>query len=376
MFSHYLPRTVRASHPRLVPLCPLSPLARTFISTHPTLASPTLALVARLRKETQCSISKAREALSATSGTSYADALAWLQNDTLTSGAKKAAKLGSRVAAEGVVHALCLENGARGVVVEVNAETDFVARSKDFVELVKRVGATTIMVGDQGVRGQGNEVVVDVPVEFLTSAPQLPSATAAEVGEFKTVQEDVVETIGKLGENIKIRRAVVTSTPTPTTAGHQEFFAGSYAHSGGDSTLPRGFGRIAALAVLHVSPPTTTTPTQVSALLTLANKVAQHIVGFNPQVVSESDINPTTEAASDGESASDHLDRVVLLRQPFVFGGGSVQQVLDQAVVDIFPELQRNVKLEVRQFVRWECGEGIEKKEDNFVEEVMKQAGL
>ncbi|TPX56600.1 hypothetical protein PhCBS80983_g04423 [Powellomyces hirtus] len=311
MFSHYLPRTVRATHPRLVPLCPLSPLARTFISTHPTLASPTLALVARLRKETQCSISKAREALSATSGTSYADALAWLQSDTLTSGAKKAAKLGSRVAAEGVVHALCLENGARGVVVEVNAETDFVARSKDFVELVKRVGATTIMVGDQGVRGQGNEVVVDVPVEFLTSAPQLPSATAAEVGEFKTVQEDVVETIGKLGENIKIRRAV-----------------------------------------------------------------AQHIVGFNPQVVSESDIYPTTEAASDGESASDHLDRVVLLRQPFVFGGGSVQQVLDQAVVDIFPELQRNVKLEVRQFVRWECGEGIEKKGDNFVEEVMKQAGL
>ncbi|KAJ3178007.1 Elongation factor Ts, mitochondrial [Geranomyces variabilis] len=362
-------------------------------------ASSATRLVAALRKETQCSISKAREAVAATPSLSLADALAWLERDLAASGAKKAAKLGDRVAAEGLVHAVCLPGGAGAAIVEVNAETDFVARSSEFVELVGRVGNTALVLGEGSSEATNGSTpkpaIVEVPLEFLKSAPRLPSlstasspasspaarSTTAEP-DFKTVQEDVVETIGKLGENIRIRRAAVVtglSDAAGDAAASPSSFAGAYAHSGGDSTIPRGFGRIAAIAVLSASAPTTS-DVQREALRALANKLAQHVVGFGPVVVADADLDAVGVAGRaeplDGETDTQRRDRLVLLRQPFVFGGGSVEEVLAKTAGELFTGAGDNAKLAVAQFVRWECGDGIEKKEDNFADEVKKQAGL
>ncbi|KAI8588055.1 elongation factor TS-domain-containing protein [Geranomyces variabilis] len=361
-----------------------------FSSSPATLAaSPATRLVAALRKETQCSISKAREAVAATPSLSLSDALAWLERDLAASGAKKAAKLGDRVAAEGLVHAVCLPGGTGAAIVEVNAETDFVARSSDFVELVGRVGNTALVLGGEG-RGEATSstapqpAIVEVPLDFLKSAPRLPSlSTASSPAEtdFKTVQEDVVETIGKLGENIRIRRAAVVTllSDAAAAAASPSSFAGAYAHSGGDSTIPRGFGRIAAIAVLSASTPTTSNA-QREALRALAGKLAQHIVGFGPVVVADADLDTADVGGRaeplDGETDAQRRDRLVLLRQPFVFGGGTVEEVLARTAGELFTAAGDNAKLTVAQFVRWECGDGIEKKEDNFADEVKKQAGL
>ncbi|TPX67857.1 hypothetical protein SpCBS45565_g03466 [Spizellomyces sp. 'palustris'] len=351
-------------------------LRRTFSLTIPPQASSAVALVARLRKETQCSITKAREAIAAAGSSSYDEALKWLNNDLAQSGAKKAAKVGSRVAAEGLVGVVSTDS--RAALVEVNAETDFVARSKDFSELVQRIGATALVVGEDVVAAAGipSSSIVGIPLDGLLACPALPPASATSSAidfDGKTVQESIVETIGKLGENIKIRRAAVT-VASPSASGAT--FVGGYVHSGGDGSIPAGLGRIGALAMLQATPASSLTSTSSTSLSRLAKQLAQHIVGFDPAVVSESGLESAVQkeksARLDGESEQEHLDRVVLLRQQFVFGSGTVEEVLKQAEQQIGPD----ASIVIKEFVRWECGEGIDKKEDNFAEEVMKQAGM
>ncbi|KAI8825247.1 elongation factor TS-domain-containing protein [Fimicolochytrium jonesii] len=360
--------------------CPAHP--KLFTTTAPTLAtSPTVKLVARLRKETQCSISKAREALAAVPSTSsdhYASALAWLEADQAASGRKKAAKLDGRVAAEGLVHVVGVDGGKRVAMVEVNAETDFVARSGDFVGLVDGVGASVLFAEIAGGKG----VVRQLDVEDVNAAPAWPSSRSAEtIPGGETVRETVVAAIGKLGENIRVRRAVVTRFPgeedatatTSATDSKEVYVAGGYAHSGGDSVIPPGFGRIAAVAVLKIANnnPQLSTETRTK-LHRLAAQIAQHVVGFSPATIAPVSAPGPSDSARDPEDTE--TTSTALLTQPFLFGGGTVQEVLARNATEL--GLATQDQLAVHDFLRWECGEGIEKNETDFAEEVKKQAGL
>ncbi|KAI9098169.1 elongation factor TS-domain-containing protein [Phlyctochytrium arcticum] len=346
---------------------------RTFTTTLPTRASPATAIIAKLRKQTQCSISKAREALAASGGSSFEAALEWLEKDAATAGAKKAAKLGSRVAAEGLL-GLC-QVGNKAALVEFNSETDFVARSKEFVDLVQRTAVTSSLMGEDFAKEPLVAFLLDIDTDPLLECPLLPdpAAPALPAAEFqgKTVKESILETIGKLGENIKMRRALVTNAPDEDFRG-SFLFAGGYVHSA-DSSLPSGVGRLGSLVVLEsfVNPGEKLTEAERAKATDLAKKLAQHITGFSPTFKTEEELDHfikkdllSDTARNEGESEDEFRDRVVLDRQPFLFGGGSVEEVLSKHGA------------EVADFVRWECGEGIEKKEDNFAEEVSKQAGL
>ncbi|KAI9098167.1 elongation factor TS-domain-containing protein [Phlyctochytrium arcticum] len=310
------------------------------------------------RKEIQVSPSKFLEALSATGGSSYKACLEWLIKDAAAAEAKKEAKL-SRVAAEGLL-GLC-QSGNNAALVEFNSETDFVARSKEFVDLVQRTAFTASVNGEDFVNDTPGYFTALSAIEFnsllecsLMPDPAAPELPAADL-HGKTVKESILETIGKLGENIRMPRALVTNAPLED---HQDsfLFAGGYVHSA-DSTLPSGVGRLGSLVVLEafVEEGEKFTESKRAEFTSLAKKLAQHITRFSPLLSTDRDLNflikkdlLPDDARNEGESEDEFRDRVVLNRQPFLFGGGSVGDFLCQHGVQVF------------DFVRWECGEVLE----------------
>lgn len=246
-------------------------------------------------------------------------------------------------------------------MVEINSETDFVGRSEEFGGLVERVVGSVLVVGEDIVTSN-NGGIVDIPIEAVLESPLLPSPTSSTPPSEphpQTIKESLITTIGKLGENLRLRRAITTTLSSNTAT----VFTSGYVHS--TSQTPN-LGRIGALVTLQLTPPH---PYPPSSLQTLAKRLAQHIAGFNPLVVSANEPLPP---ASEGESPEEHLSKVVLMKQQFLFGGGTVEEVLEKAG----REVGEGYKVEVKEFRRWELGEGIEKKEDNFAEEVKRQAGF
>ncbi|KAJ3034339.1 Elongation factor Ts, mitochondrial [Rhizophlyctis rosea] len=370
-----LPPTLRSRLPKTTfqPRCQHAPLLiRTFTSTTPSLASPTTQLVARLRKATGCSISKAREAIKAgeqAQGSTeelYKSALKWLDADAAASASKKAGKLASRTAKEGLIAVTHLSTTPQtpisASIIELNSETDFVSRSPDFTSLAERIGITAAILSDDLSSSTATDALTSQSPESLLAAPLLPHPSAPAEGEesYQSVQERITETIGKLGENIQLRRVM-------TVGGREDQIVGTYVH--GDSSLPKNLGRIGALLVIRVRPISLLSSSSTPTLSTLARQLAQQVVGFSPLSITPSSLPPSA-LPEEGESESDFLDRVVLLRQPFLAGGGTVGEVVKKVGEDV------GGHVEVVGFVRYECGEGIEKKEDNFAEEVLKQAGL
>ncbi|KAI9203265.1 elongation factor TS-domain-containing protein [Polychytrium aggregatum] len=339
---------------------------------------PSMSLLAKLRKETQCSISKGKDALVAT-GNDYAAALEWLERDMAESGAKKAAKLGSRVAAEGLIGVTVHPNGQLGSIVELNSETDFVAKSEPFCDLVKKMGAATLVWSSEikdrhdPIQWQQGPSIHPLDVEAVLDFPVVPlpdAAPAAEAAEApKSCKETIVDVIGKLGENIRFRRAALAmpSGDFLKTAQSPVNVVGGYVHS--QSGVPAGLGRIGALVQLKCIPVPTT---QAPKVQQFARQLAQHIVGFAPTVKSTHELpsgDQLAELAGGPDQVEAYLDQYVLLRQPFLMGGGSVEQVLAT-----FSQ-ENGVQLSIDAFVRYECGDGIEKKADNFAEEVARQVG-
>ncbi|ORZ30248.1 elongation factor TS-domain-containing protein [Catenaria anguillulae PL171] len=229
---------------------------------------PSVKLIARLRRENEdVSMSLAKQALTE-SNNDYDLALAWLNNHAAQSGASKAAKLAGREANDGLVAVVDLPLGA--AMVEVNSETDFVARTDVFKDLAHRCALTAhFLAADAAEVG-----VKEVPVDVLTNAPILPDENArsgvdAAQAPLATVSERIVECIGALGENISVRRAATAATPDPTRA-----VAGAYVH-GDKAQRAAGIGRIGAIAVLSGHGLT-------ADHAKLAQQIAQVVVGFNP----------------------------------------------------------------------------------------------
>ena len=288
--------------------------------------------VQTLRERTGCGMMDCKRALTDAEG-NMEKAVELLREKGLAAAAKKA----GRIAAEGIVHAV-VDNGV-GVVVEVNSETDFVGKNADFVAFVDSVAKTVI---------KQNPADVDALLVMKLE------------GSSDTVEEALREKILVIGENLKIRRFE--------------------RYKGVISTYIHGGGRIGVMVAFD------TDATQSDAFNVYAKDVAMQIAAANPQYVNKEEVTPeviekekeilTLQAINEGQPQNiaekmvqgrigKFYKDVCLVEQPFVKDSDiSVGQYTE----NVGKELGASIK--ILKFVRFEKGEGIEKREDNFAEEV------
>ena len=248
------------------------------------------------------------------------------------SGAAKAAKKAGRVASEGLVNVTISDDNKQAAILEVNSETDFVTKGSAFIDFVDSLGRLALKNKPESVES------------FL----------GQKLDSGETVDEARENIIAKIGENISVRRVQIISTETG--------ILGAYKH--GD--------RIAVLTVLA---------SQDSAL---AKDVAMHIAASRPECISEDQLSEELlerekaifiEQARESGKPDNIIEKMIVGRmKKFVnevtLYGQSFVKDPDVTV----GELVKSNNSKVESFVRYEVGEGIEKKEDDFVEEVMAQA--
>jgi elongation factor Ts len=285
--------------------------------------------VKALRERTGAGMMECKKALVETNGDLEAAAEIMRK-----SGLAKADKKAGRVAAEGVVVIERSADGKQAAVVEVNSETDFVAREKDF----------------QGF-------AADVARAALTAQPaDLDALLATRLASGKTIEETRRELIARIGENIGVRRfEIVTSNAPLATYLHGSRIGTIVVIEGGDAQL----GHDLAMHVAAIN------PQYLSAEEVPADQVEKEREIFIAQAAADPKLQgkPTEVLAKATEGKlRKFLGEITLLGQPFVKDDKqSVAQVLKQA----------NAK--VLRFVRYEVGAGIEKKQENFAAEVMAQ---
>ncbi|MCX7674553.1 MAG: translation elongation factor Ts [Bdellovibrionaceae bacterium] len=296
-------------------------------------------LVKELREKTNAGMMDCKKALEETGG-NFEAAVEWLRKKGLASAAKKA----DRLASEGLVFAT--NDGKSATLVEVNSETDFVAKNELFQTLIKNIAQTI---------NQSN----------LTD--EMDKALSLKMSHGPTVEEAIKEGIAKIGENLVFRRFVHW-----TSQGLLE----TYIH---------GDGKIGVLVELDT---TSTQPT----VKELAKDLCLHIAAMNPLSLSAADmpqeiINKEKEIlkAKNLEQGKkpEMVDKIVegqirkflsescLLEQAFVKNPDLKVQDHIQAVAKA-----AGTGITLKRFKRFELGEGLEKKVNNFAEEVAAQAGL
>ncbi|KAL0080279.1 elongation factor TS-domain-containing protein [Phycomyces blakesleeanus] len=315
--------------------------------SYTTQVKPNIKLLAKLRQETEVSMTKAKEAL-VKNDNDYAKALEWLSADAQASGAKKAEKVAGRTAGEGLITIASVNN--RSTMIELNCETDFVSRNDVFKNLAARIATTSLLLHD--TPAAGSKAIEHLSVKGLMNAPLMPLANETSADLSKTVQESIVETIGKLGENITLRRAAVVV----------DGVSAAYVH-GGDSAA----GNIGGIAVLQ---PRKVTVGELeekgrAALAKTARQVARQVVGYSPVYLTKDQVPASVLEQNNPE---EYITNSVLTEQAFMLRP-------DQNVAVYVDEVAKNAGLEgaeVVDFARWQVGEGIEKKESDFADEVMR----
>ena len=302
------------------------------------MAAITAALVKELRDKTGAGMMDCKKALVETDG-DIETSIDWLRKKGLAAAAKKS----GRVAAEGLVGVASAPN--RAAIVEVNAETDFVARNETFQDFVATVAATALAVGDD--------------LDAINAAP-FP-------GTERTVAEQLTHLVATIGENMTIRRAAVLTVPHGVVA--------TYMHA----ALKPGLGKIGVLAAIEG-------PGELETLETLGRQVGMHVAATRPEALDIDAVDPaalerersvlTEQARASGKPDNiiekmvegrirKYYEEVVLLEQVWVHDGESrVRAVVKKA----------GVKL--TGFVRYQLGEGIEKPKDDFAAEVAATAGV
>jgi elongation factor Ts len=287
----------------------------------------TAQMVKELREKTGAGMMDCKKALVETNGDLDA-AIDFLREKGLSSAAKKA----DRIAAEGTT--FILVEGNEAVLLEVNAETDFVAKNEGFQTLVRELAEHLL----------------------ATKPASTEEATASTMSNGLVVADHISNAIAKIGEKITLRRFVVR-----TKTDSDSF--GPYLHMG---------GRIGVLVMLEGS-------TNEQA----AKDVAMHVAALNPQFISRDEVSEeevdrerkvlTEQALNEGKPENivakmvegrlgKYFEEVCLLDQSFVKNS-------DQKVRDFVNSTGGTVI----EFVRYAVGEGIEKRQDNFAEEVMSQ---
>ena len=297
--------------------------------------------VKELRDQTGAGMMDCKAALSETGGNLEA-AVDWLRKKGLSKAAKKA----GRVAAEGLVGVAVTPT--KGILVEVNSETDFVARNDLFQGLVKMIASAALDAG--------------------SSVDKILAAKAGST----TISEAIAETIAKVGENMTLRRAAGLSVGNGAIA--------SYVHN----SVADGLGRIGVIVALE-------SVGNVDELKAFGRMVAMHVASANPQAIDPSGLDPAIidrekgvladKAKAQGKPAN-VIEKIVesglktfykdvcLLDQGFIFDDKkSVAQALKEA------EAKAGAPIKIAGFVRFALGEGIDRPSGDFGGEVAALAG-
>ena len=279
------------------------------------------ALVKELRERTGLGLLECKRALAAAGG----DVELAIEEMRKSSGMKAAKKAG-RTAADGVVVTRIAEDGSYGIAVEVNSETDFVARDENFLGFVSSV------------------------VEAAFAAKQTDVA-AVMTGELESAREALVQ---KIGENISVRRIELVSADAGVV--------GAYVH---------GNSRIAVLVELK------------GGDQDLAKDIAMHVAAVNPQVVAPGDMSEEvlakekeifTAQAQDSGKPAEIIEKMIGGRiKKFLAENSLTEQAFVKDPDVTVGKLAANAGAEVASFVRFEVGEGIEVEKVDFAEEVAAQ---
>lgn len=299
------------------------------------------AMVKELRDQTGAGMMDCKAALSESGGNLEA-AVDWLRKKGLSKAAKKA----GRIAAEGLIGVAV--SPTKGILVEVNSETDFVARNDLFQGLVK-------MIADAA----------------LTAGSDVNKILAAKAGSI-SIADAIADTIAKVGENMTLRRAAALSIGQGVVA--------SYTHS----SVADGLGRIGVIVGLESSG-------QTDELKAFGRMVAMHVASANPQAIDPSGLAAAAierekgvlaeKATAQGKPAhvvekivesglKTYYKEVCLLDQPFIFDDKkSVAQALKES------EAKAGAPIKITGFVRYALGEGIDKPSGDFGGEVAALAG-
>src|SRR5277367_5662444 len=305
------------------------------------MATITAAMVKELRESTGAGMMDCKAALTETGGDMQA-AQDWLRKKGLSKAAKKA----GRVAAEGLIGALT--SAPRGVVVEVNSETDFVARNEQFQGLVKMIAQIALKVG--------------ADVEKIN---------AAKVGDV-TVERAISDAIATIGENMTLRRAASLEVGKGVVS--------SYVHG----AVIEGAGKMGVLVALESTGKT-------DELAHLGRQLAMHVAATNPQALDPAGLDPEVVRREKDVLADKYrqqgkpenvIEKIVesglktyykevcLLEQAFIHDNAkSVAQALKEA------EGKVGGAVTIAGFVRYALGEGIEKQESDFAAEVAAASG-
>ena len=307
------------------------------------MAEITAAMVKELRETTSAGMLDCKKALMETNG-DMEQAVDWLRKKGLASAAKKA----SRIAAEGLV-SVAVE-GNRGAVVEVNSETDFVAKN-------------------------------DIFQEYVEDAAKVALAANGEVCDMKTFacpkcnksfEERLTDMIAKIGENMNLRRAKVLSVDNGVVA--------SYMHS----ALRPNLGRIGVLVALESA-------ADKAKLAELGKHIAMHIAASNPLFLNIASVDSAAvdreraifadQAKASGKPENiiekmvegrirKYYEEVVLEEQAYIM---DPDKKIKQVIADAAKELGTEVVL--KDYVCFKLGEGLQKKEEDFAAEVAAQLG-
>ncbi len=307
------------------------------------MAEITAGMVKELREKSGAGMMDCKKALSETNGDVEA-AMDWLK----AKGLSKAAKKADRVAAEGLVSVATQSKGKgmSGIAVELNSETDFVARNETFQSNLKRIAATALDAGGD-----------------------LEAVKAAKTDSGKTVEETVQDMIATIGENMSLRRLQRLDV--------EEGVVASYIHNAATPEM----GKIGVLVALSGGE-------NQDKMLEAGRKIAMHVAATRPLSTSADDLEAdvierekaifTEQARESGKPDNviekmiegrlrKFMEEVVLGKQSFVMDpDNTVEAYLDK-------EFSGKVKLE--GFIRLELGEGVEKKEEDFAAEVAAASG-
>jgi elongation factor Ts len=300
------------------------------------MANITAQVVKELRERTGAGMMDCKSALTETAG-DMEQAIDLLRKKGLARAAKKA----GRIAAEGLIAVASTDR--QGVLVEVNSETDFVARNELFQGLARMIANVA-----------------------LTAGTDVEDLQAAKIGDV-TVSEAIAETIAKIGENISLRRASGLSVQRGTI--------GSYVHN----TVDEGLGKIGVIVALESSG-------RVDELKRFGRMLAMHVAASNPQAIDAGSLDPQivrreSEVLADKYRAQGKPAKVIekivesglntfykevcLLDQPFIH---EPDKSVAQAIKDA--ELKTVAPIKITGFVRFALGEGVDRPATDFAAEV------
>jgi elongation factor Ts len=325
---------------------PVDPLLPADFEKKDTTMSISASQVKELRDKTGAGMMDCKAALTETAGDVEA-AVDWLRKKGLS----KAAKKSGRTAAEGLVGVAVA--GTEAAVVEVNSETDFVARNAEFQEIVSTIAKVAITA-------KGDVAAL---------------AAAAYPGAGKAVAERLTDAVAKIGENMQLRRTAYLAVTDGVVA--------SYVHN----QAADGLGKIGVLVALE------TTAADKAALLTFGRELAMHVAAHDPTplAVTTEEVDPalverergifTEQAMQSGKPEAvvekmvegrirKYYEEVTLLKQHFVL---NPDLTIEAAVAAKAKEL--GAPIAIKGFARFALGEGIEKEASDFAAEVAAAAG-